>query len=88
MTVTIIIVTVQQNKSKTHTILLELECSLLLEKVPSLEHNFFPVALATASGPVASQAACMSSRQLTVIYWKCQKTANNEKKIDFSTFQL
>ena len=66
MTVTIIIiVTVQQNKSKTHTILLELEWSLLLEKVPSLEHNFFPVALATASGPVASQVACISS-QLTV----------------------
>ena len=41
----------------------------MLEKVPSLEHKFFPTALAIASGPVASQAACMSSQlTVTVIY--------------------
>ena len=42
----------------------------MLEKVPSLEHKFFPTALAIASGPVASQVACMSSQlsTVTVIY--------------------
>ena len=67
MTVTIIIVTVQQNKSKTHTISLNKSAHYCLKRCPPLNIIFFPVALATASGPVASQVACMSS-QLTVIY--------------------